>query len=126
MFICRSDDDLNLDEFETENDDINEDIAVDTVDIQNLATNLIGEHECLFDQLPSGIKNESLKLMVTTEANAYSFQTASAEFKAKLIVDYELKSNTYIEDDVYIHCPKSGRDESTGRVFSFYENGWKS
>lgn len=107
MFVCRPEESLNFDEFETE-DDETDNVSLENLDIQNLAANLIGEHECTFEQLPKGLNNEQLKLVVTTDANAFNQNTAQTEFKAELIVNYAIKPNTYIDNEVFIHCPHSG------------------
>lgn len=108
MFVCRLEESLNLDEFDTNSDDT-DNLSLDSLDIQNLATNLIGEHECTFEQLPKGLNNEQLKLVVTTDANAFNQITAETEFKAELIVNYAVKSNTYMDNEMFIHCRQSGK-----------------
>lgn len=107
MFVCRPEESLNFDEFETE-DDGTDNLSLETLNIQNLAANLIGEHECTFEQLPKGVNNEHLKLVVTTDANAFNQIAAETEFKAELIVNYAVKPNTYIDNEIFIHCSQSG------------------
>lgn len=107
MFVCRPEESLNLDDFETEVDET-DNLSLESLDIQNLAANLIGEHECTFEQLPKGLNNEQLKLVVTTDANAFNQVTAETEFKAELIVNYAVQPSIYIDNDMFIHCPQSG------------------
>lgn len=111
MFVCRAEEALNLDEFDTDVNDYenNANIAPVAYDIQNLAASFIGEHDCVFDQVPSGLRSEHLKLMVTTEANAFQQVTVqNTQFKAELIVDRATTDNNQIDDDIYINCPESG------------------
>lgn len=106
LFVCHVEDELNLDQFETDVDyEENESISLD---IQNLAANVIGEHECVFSEVPNDFRNEHLKLMVTTKANAIKQSSARTEFKAELIVEHGITDNPQIDDEVYINCPKSG------------------
>lgn len=107
MFLCHTEDDLNLDEFETDAE-YDENQSSVSLDIHNLAASFIGEHECVFSELPPGFQNEHLKLMVTTEANALKDVTSKTEFKAELMVEHGATDNTQIVDDIYINCPKSG------------------
>lgn len=109
MFVCRADEELNLDEFDTESLDYEENEAPVALDIQNLASSFIGEHDCIFDQVPNGLRSEHLKLMVTTEANAFNQVVPNKEFKAELIVERATTDNNRIDDDIYVNCPKSGR-----------------
>lgn len=108
MFVCRAEEELNLDEFDTDAGDYDENGPAVAYDIQNLASSFIGEHDCVFDQVPSGLRSEHLKLMVTTEANAFQQVTPNTEFKAELIVERTTTDNHQIDDDIYINCPKSG------------------
>lgn len=108
MFVCRPEESLNFDEFETEDDETGN-LSLERLNIQNLAANLIGEHECTFEQLPKGFNNEQLKLVVTTDANAFNQVTAETEFKAELILNYAVKPNTYIDGEMFIDCPQSGK-----------------
>lgn len=110
MFVCHTEDELNLDEFETDADYDENESSV-SFDIQNLAVNFIGEHECVFSELPQGFSGEHLKLMVTTEANALNQNAAKTEFKAEIFVERGVTNNTKIDDDIYINCPKSGTVE---------------
>lgn len=107
MFLCHTEDELNLDEFETDSDyDENQSIGFD---IQNLAASFMGEHECVFTELPPGFQSEHLKLMVTADANALKGdQTSKTEFKAEIMVEHGATDNTQIDDDIYINCPKAG------------------
>lgn len=107
MFVCHTEDELNLDEFET---DVDYDESQSTVafDIQNLAANFIGEHECVFSEVPQGFKSEHLKLMVTTDANVLNQVSAKTEFKAEILIERDVTDNTQTDDDIYINCPKSG------------------
>lgn len=107
MFVCHTEDELNLDEFETDVDYEEKEAPV-ALDIQNLAASFIGEHECVFSEVPSGFLNEHLKLMVTTEANAVQQAAAKTEFKAELVVEPGTTDNAQIDDEIYINCPKSG------------------
>lgn len=116
MFVCRAEEELNLDEFDTVADDYDENGPAVAYDIQNLAAIFIGEHDCVFDQVPSGLRSEHLKLMVTTEANAFQQITPNTEFKAELIVERATTDNHKIDDDIYINCPKSGN------IMSIYQN----
>lgn len=111
MFVCHAEDELNLDQFETDIDYEENESSV-SLDIQNLAVNFIGEHECVFSEVPAGFRSEHLKLMVTTEANAIKQSSTKTEFKAELIVEYGTTDNAQIDDEVYINCPKSGECES--------------
>lgn len=110
MFVCRAEEALNLDEFDTDVSDYeNENVPAVAYDIQNLAASFIGEHDCVFNKVPSGLRSEHLKLMVTTEANAFQQVTAqNTEFKAELIVERATTDNHRIDDDIYINCPESG------------------
>lgn len=106
MFLCRSEDELNLDEFETDLDyDENDPSALV---IRNLAASLIGEHDCVFFKAPPRFHKRNLKLMVTTEANALTQADDAAEFKAELMVDHSALQTTELDDEVSINCPKSG------------------
>lgn len=108
MFVCRADEELNLDEFDTESLDYEENESPVAFDIQNVAANFVGEHDCIFDQVPPGLRDEHLKLMVTTEANLFKQVTPNSEFKAELIVERSTTDSNQIQDDIYINCPKSG------------------
>lgn len=109
MFLCHTEDELNLDEFETDSDYDENQPSVVGFDIQNLAASFMGEHECVFTEMPPGFQSEHLKLMVTAEANALkNDQTSKTEFKAELMVEHGATGNTQIDDDIYINCPKSG------------------
>lgn len=104
MFVCRSEDELNLDEFETDLEYEDGDF-----EIKNVAASLIGEHDCVFSNAPPEFDRQNVKLMVTTEANAYNGDSAdSTEFKAELMIDHSVISYTQFDDDVTINCPKSG------------------
>lgn len=107
MFVCRAEDELNLDEFETDFD-YDENQSTVAFDIQNLAASFIGEHECVFSEVPDGFRSEHLKLIVTTEANIFHQDTPKTEFKAELLVERGATDNTQIDDYIYINCPKSG------------------
>lgn len=108
MFVCHAEEELNLDEFETDIDYDERDTSV-AFDIQNLAASFVGEHDCIFDQVPAGLNNERVKLMVTTEANAINQITSATEFKAELIVDrVTTANNNQITENIYVNCPKSG------------------
>lgn len=109
MFECHTEDDLISDEFETDSKFEEDDSSV-AFDIENLATSFIGEHECVFSEIPAGFQKPNLKLMVTTEANANTFTriTSKTEFKAEIIVERGTMKNTKIDDDIYINCPNSG------------------
>lgn len=109
MFVCHAEDDLNFDEFETEND-VESNDAIEHVDIQNIASNIIGEHDCTFEQLPNGINLENVKLIVTTEANAYNQIDADTEFKAELQILNSSAKIVRVSEKLYIHCPKSGKN----------------
>lgn len=109
MFICHTEGSLNLDEFETEIESESDEIPLRNLDIHNLASNFIGTHECLFDQLPYGLNDRNLKLIVTTAANLYKQDTEDTEFKAELIVEYPIQPNTFVTDDIHIQCSKSGK-----------------
>lgn len=107
MFVCHTEDELNLDEFETDAD-YDESQSTVAFDIQNLAASFIGEHECVFSEVPQGFKSEHLKLMVTTDANVFNQVSIKTEFKAEILIEREVTDNTQIDDDIYINCPKSG------------------
>lgn len=109
MFLCHAEEELNLDEFETDVDyDEGGETAAVSFDIQNVAASFVGEHECIFDQIPIGLSSERVKLMVTTEANAINQITSTTEFKAELIVDRATTANNHISENIYVNCPKTG------------------
>lgn len=111
MFLCHAEEELNLDEFET---DIDYDdgggaaSAAVAFDIQNVAASFVGEHDCIFDQIPIGLNSERVKLMVTTEANAINQINSQTEFKAELIVERATTENNHITENIYVNCPKTG------------------
>lgn len=108
MYVCRTDD-LNLQQFEIDNDyDVDDEISIADVAIQNLAENLIGEHNCFFDKIPNGLKSNRLILTVTTEANAHQQSNNNIEFKAELYVMYAGSDRVLIDGEISISCPKSG------------------
>lgn len=109
MFLCRAEEELNLDEFETDVDYDEQSVAFD---IKSVAASFIGEHDCIFDQVPAGLNNERVKLMVTTEANAINQITSNTEFKAELIVERATTANNRINENIYVNCPKSGKHTS--------------
>lgn len=109
MFICQAEEELNLVEFETDESDY-VDASGFAVDIQNVAASFIGEHDCIFDEVPSGLQTERLKLIVTADANTLTQVTENTEFKAQLIVARASVDNHQINDDIYINCPKSGNN----------------
>lgn len=111
MFLCHAEEELNLDEFET--DIVDYDERVDAAppvafDIQNVAASFAGEHDCIFDQVPTGLKSERVKLMVTTEAIAINQISSNTEFKAELIVERATAISNQIIENIYVNCPKSG------------------
>lgn len=116
MFVCRTEDELNLDEFEADvSSDENESPV--SVDIQNLAASFIGEHECVFIEVPQGFQSENLNLMVTTEANAFNQVTKNTEFKAEILVERTTTDSAQIDDEIYINCPKSGKQKVLWTIF---------
>lgn len=115
MFLCHAEEELNLDEFET---DVDYDEGAISVDIQNVAANFVGEHDCIFDQIPIGLNSERVKLMVTTEANAINQISSNTEFKAELIVDRATTANHQINENIYVNCPKTGKYNSDYRMCS--------
>lgn len=111
MFLCHAEEELNLDEFETDTDYDNGDDGGDaavSIDIKNVAASFAGEHSCIFDQIPVGLNSERVTLMVTTEANAINQVTSIAEFKAELIVERVTTVDNQITEEIYVNCPKSG------------------
>lgn len=108
MFLCHAEEELNLDEFETDIDYDENDTSF-AFDIKNVAASFIGEHDCIFDQVPAGLTSEHVKLMVTTEANAINQITSDTEFKAELIVQRTTTVNNQINENIYVNCPKSGK-----------------
>lgn len=120
MFACHTEDDLSSDEFETDSKFEEGDSSV-AFDIENLATSFIGEHECVFSEIPAGFQNPNLKLMVTTEANANAFTkiASKTEFKAEIIVERGTIKNTKIDDDIYINCPNSGKLSAQVMQYAF-------
>lgn len=111
MFICHAEEELNLDEFETDIDYDEGDAAV-AFDIKTVAASFVGEHDCIFDQIPIGLNSERIKLMVTTEANAINQITSNTEFKAELIVERATTVDNQITENIYVNCPKSGKQTS--------------
>lgn len=110
MFLCHAEEELNLDEFETDVDYVEVgDAAAVSFDIKNVAASFGGEHDCIFDQIPAGLNSEKVKLMVTTEANAINQITSNTEFKAELIVDRATTANNHINENIYVNCPKTGK-----------------
>lgn len=107
MFVCSSEDELNFDQFETDVE-YDDDSDASALDIQNVAASLIGEHDCIFSKAPPQYKQKSLKLMVTTESNAFNQAADGTIFKAELMVDRFVIQTTQFDDDVTINCPKSG------------------
>lgn len=107
MFVCRAEDNLNLDQFETDLE-YDEGDAVQDLHILNLAASFIGEHECIFDPIPLGIHDSHLMLMVTTEANNNK-ETSNTEFKAEIFVKESMVETDIRQDnDIFISCPNSG------------------
>lgn len=109
MYVCRADD-VNLQEFEIDNDyNADDEISIADVAIQNLAENLIGEHNCFFDKIPNELKSNRLNLTVTTEANAHQQSNVnSIEFKAELYVLYGGSDRVLVDGEIHINCPNSG------------------
>lgn len=121
MFVCRAEESLNFDEFETENDENGDvEVSIAHLDIQNVASNVIGEHECMFAHLPHNIRNESVKMVVTTEANAFNQVSTNTEFKAELIIHHTPAGIVHVSEKLNIHCPKSGN------LFNFSVYLWES
>lgn len=118
MFVCRAEGELNLDEFETDLDYQEGDNAAFSVDIQNVATNFVGEHDCIFDEVPTGLRSEHLTLLVTMEANAANQIDGNNEFKAEIIVDRATTDSNQVHDDVYVNCPKSGNTHPKSKYIS--------
>lgn len=106
MFLCRSEDELNFDQFETdlEYDDDDDSAFV----IKNVAASLVGEHNCVFLNAPPQFQRKNVKLMVTTEANALNQVENNSEFKAELMVDHSVLKTTRFNKEFSINCPKSG------------------
>lgn len=119
MFVCHTEDELNLDEFKTDFD-YDESQSTVSFDIQNLAASFIGEHECVFSEVPPGFRSEHLKLMVTTEANVFNQVSTKTDFKAEILVERGVTDSTQIVDNIYINCPKSG----TAKWENQLENQW--
>lgn len=109
MFFCHAEEELNLDEFETDIDYVEGGDTAVAFDIQNVAASFVGEHDCIFDQIPIGLNGERVKLMVTTEANAINQITSNSEFKAELIVERATTDNNHINENIYVNCPKTGK-----------------
>lgn len=109
MFVCHAEEELNLDEFETDIDYDEGGEGAVALDIQNVAASFVGEHDCIFDQIPVGLNSERVKLMVTTEANAINQITSNSEFKAELIVGRATTENHHVTENIYVNCPKTGK-----------------
>lgn len=108
MFTCRADDNLVLDEFETSYDgDDTDQVDVEEVGIQTFASNLIGEHECVLNQLfGADGKRQHVRMAVTMEANHNEAVSINADFKAELHVRSDVTVNT--DRKIEIQCPDSG------------------
>lgn len=107
MFVCRVDDDLILDEFETSDGNGNENENEDQIEVQNIASNLFGEHNCVFeDILNADSSRANVRLLVTSEANENSKVSVNSMFKAELFVQPSAGINP--DKKMKIQCPDSG------------------
>lgn len=105
MFVCEVDENLTLDEFETSNADNDEELSIETLRIQNIAANTVGEHECLYEL--RSFKHH-VKLMVTGEANSQSDITVNSKFKAEIVVPVDIANDVKTNGEMLIQCPNSG------------------
>lgn len=102
MFVCRVDENLTLDEFETDND---EGLSIDGLSIQSVAANIVGEHECLHEV---GSSKKHVKLVVTSEANSKNDISANSKFMAEILVKAEIVNDVKTNAEIFIQCPNSG------------------
>lgn len=105
MFVCEVDENLTLDEFDTSNADNDEGISIETLGIQNIAANIVGEHECIYEL--RSVKYH-VKLMVTSEANTQSDISVNSKFKAEIAVPVNIANDVKTNAGISIQCPNSG------------------
>lgn len=107
MFMCSVDDDLILDEFETSNGNGDYGEENEEIGIQNFASNIYGEHDCVFEEIKNTDQNKMhVKMVVTSEANEKRDTSVNSMFKAELLVRPTDHVNTDIK--LTIQCPDSG------------------
>lgn len=102
MFVCRVDENLTLDEFETDND---EGLSVEGLSIQSVAANIVGEHECLYEV---GSSKKHVTLVVTSEANSKNDISVNNKFMAEILVKAEIVNDVKTNAKIFIQCPNSG------------------
>lgn len=105
MFVCEVDENLTLDKFETSNADNDEELSIETLGIQNVAANIVGEHECTYEL--RSVKAH-VKLMVTSEANSRSDISVNSKFHAEIVVPTEIVNDVNTNHEIIIRCANSG------------------
>lgn len=108
MFVCQVDENLTLDEFETSNANNDEGLSIETLGIQNIAANIVGEHECIYEL--RSVK-QNVKLMITSEAASQSDINVNSKFKAEIIVPSTIVNDVNTNAEILIQCPNSGETD---------------
>lgn len=107
MFMCSVDEDLILDEFETSNGNTEYEGENEEIGIVNFASNIYGEHDCVFEEITNAEQNKMhVKMVVTSEANQKQETSVNSMFKAELLVRPTDSVNT--DKKLRIQCPASG------------------
>lgn len=105
MFVCQVDENLTLDEFDTSDAGNDDDVSIEGLGIQNIAANIFGEHECIYELRSA---KEHVKLKVTREANSQSNVNVNSKFHAEIIVPAKIVNDVDTTAEILIQCPNSG------------------
>lgn len=108
MYLCRVSDNINLDVFQTVDEDKEHQISIDSIGIQNFASNIFGTHDCTLKNRLPGLESNAVKLIITKEANTQSNINVNSQFKAEIHTKTQVITKLPSDEKVLLHCPKSG------------------